>query len=207
MGGYDDRSARDPDVHRDLIAEFGGKLMQRRMCFRGREKCAIWIVSMCDGRSEERHDLVADVSVDGTAETLDYFVYGLKDTSDDRMQVLGVEMLQQIGVPGQISEKNRNVSTLARRAAETRSRCLHRNRVGGRGLQLQSAAAAISVVGIVREAAFRTGMRQRSAARGAESPFGSVFTVADAALQRGCFPAPLLRCPGGVAQGASQQTW
>lgn len=115
---------------------------------------------MRNGRSEERHDLVADVSVDGTAEALDYFVYGLKNTPDDRMQVLGVEMLQQIGVSGQVSEKDRNVATLASRAAETRSRRLHRIRVGVRGLQLQPAAAAISVVGIVTEAALRTGMQQ-----------------------------------------------
>jgi hypothetical protein len=72
--------------------------------------------------------------VDGTAEALDYFVYGLKNPPDDRMQVLGIEMLQQIGVSGQVSEKDRDVATLARRATEARSRWLHRIRVGIRGL-------------------------------------------------------------------------
>jgi len=78
-----------------------------------------------DGRPEQGHDAVADVFVDAAAIALDDAVDEPEEPGQQGMDLLGVELVGELGVVGQVGEQHRHLSPLAvgkRRDGDVRRR-------------------------------------------------------------------------------------
>jgi len=71
------------------------------------------IIAVGNRRPEYSHDPVADVLVDGPAIGADYAVDRVEISIEQRMRLFRVESFRQAREPGQISEQDRDFTTLA----------------------------------------------------------------------------------------------
>ena len=75
---------------------------------------ALRVVLMGHRGAEERHDVVADVLVDGAAVALDLVTESKQRAVDLRLHLLGVHSLGECGVTGQVREQHGHLAALLR---------------------------------------------------------------------------------------------
>jgi hypothetical protein len=108
-----DLTGGDADVHGDRAAEVGA---ERRHRVLDRERGAggpLGIVAVGDRRPEHRHHAIADVLVDGSAESFDQIVDPFEEPLQQSMNLLGVELAAQFRIADQVAEQHRHLTSLA----------------------------------------------------------------------------------------------
>ena len=198
----DDLARRDADMHVERGCRRRAEVGHRTDDRVGRADCAGGIVAMRDGRAEDRHDRVADVLVDATAEALDDRVDRAEVPLEHPMDVLGILLLGQPRVAAQVGEQDGDGSALGFRGFASGS-----GRGRGRERERAAASAAEPFSGLVRKSAGWAADGQCGAALRAKPPPGAVVRAAARAslptrIVHG-YPLTLQRAPSESTNSAS----
>ena len=161
-------------------------------------------------RTEQRHDAVAGVLVDGAFEAVHAFGEDLEEALEDAVPRFGIELLGQLHRAFDVGEQHRDLLALAFErglglqdlVGEVLGGVVARGaRLGRRGLvcgfQRRAAGAAEAMVGRIRMRARRAGLRQRCPAAPTEA-------VACGAHESACGAAHKATLPRFAARGTAQ---
>ena len=102
----------DPDPHADVDAQLGRGQRERLLHPQGGAHGALSVVLVRGGRTEQRHDGVADDLVDAAAEGVDLGHEPPEAVVDQVLHLLRIPRLGQRGVPDQVREEDRDDPTL-----------------------------------------------------------------------------------------------
>jgi hypothetical protein len=116
----------DPQVEVDARGERLVDLPHRVLHAEPGADRPLGVVLVRHRRAEDRHDVVADVLVDGPAVALDLLAEPHERSVDERLHVLGVHPLGDRGVAGQVGEQDGHLAALLGRRLGA-----HRRQVGG----------------------------------------------------------------------------
>ena len=140
---------------------------------------------MGDRSTEERHDAVADMLVDGAAESEDDAVDRFEEASQQAVGVLRIERSAQGGVAGEVDIHDADRAAICRRSRGRRRSCLT-----GQG---SAAAAAEACMKIVAKSAGDASDRESVAAAAAKA---LPLTIVDLAMRTEHQRAALPGCTG-----------
>ncbi|CAA9583896.1 MAG: hypothetical protein AVDCRST_MAG88-3679 [uncultured Thermomicrobiales bacterium] len=108
LAAVDAHAQREPAVGRKTLID----LLHRSLHPQRRADRPFLVVLVGHRCAEHRHDVVADVLVDGPAEALDLLAQPPQRAVDQRLDRLGIHALGHRGVAGEIGEEDRDLTSL-----------------------------------------------------------------------------------------------